>query len=392
MYSPCEVVLDSLLPFRYPIQMANQVRKQQQKKGNRRPPQPRRPQANRRPRNVPLARTINTSNVTRINYSKSIKLQHTEVMGLESTTNDGLWVWPNRLSPTNSSLTNWGAGIANNYDRYRYDYIRIRYSPRVAATASGFVRISIDSDVLDSPPKTMQQLSYMAASVEGPVWSPMTLNVPPNLLNKILYTGEHNLADMKSYFVGMLYTAIQGYTGSPGIFEIEYSVTLMDPSLPDVDAGEIDLSSAGRAIAANTSGIALGTFPTVDRNDPWVPVTILFNSMASDISGAPGVATTIFQFTRDFIGTIDILAFDAAQQDWHSLVTYHNTSRFDPYQSSSASSHTANSSFSVYAKKGEKFTMKITNSDLGLSQTAPESYSIKFLPLTTTGFTQLFGV
>jgi hypothetical protein len=148
------------------------------------------------------------------------------------------------VNPGNATTFPWLAGEAQQWEKYRFEYLEFYFEHDVSAFATagttGKVILSFDYDAADSPPTTKQQMLDTEPHADGMPNEDFGLVMyPPDLsgrtdLHYVRLAGLPGGADIRLYDVGNMNVATQGITGATtevGELHVRYSVVFEIPIL-----------------------------------------------------------------------------------------------------------------------------------------------------------------
>lgn len=194
----------------------------------------------------------------------SIRVQRREYI-TDVSAFDEFTVYKVELNPGLPTF-HWLSRIANEYDLYRINALRIIYETDVATTVAGTVMLGVDYDPTDNPPSTKQDLRDFNNTVKGPLWGNLVFHLDPRIVHAsnpakfIRYGNAPSGTDRKNYDAGNFYFGISGASGSSivGELSVEYDITLMSPHF---DQREIALGSSNQynCLTAVTASQPFGT-------------------------------------------------------------------------------------------------------------------------------------
>lgn len=212
------------------------------------------------------------------------RVQNDEFIGTVTSGTGGVSAFNNvvfPVNPGNATTFPWLAGEAQQWEKYRFEYLEFYFEHDVSAFATagttGKVIMSFDYDAADSPPTTKQQMLDTEPHADG---------MPNEDFGLVMNTGDlsgrtdlHYVrlaglpggADIRLYDVGNMNVATQGITGATtevGELHVRYAVVFEVPIL----------SSDLKAAPAN-------------NQVSW------FQSSAAEASGANGVAKNLLMAT-----------------------------------------------------------------------------------------------
>jgi hypothetical protein len=333
---------------------------------------------------------MNRSTVSRvdkplINNSRDFVLTHRELIDVDPTTGTGFTLRDFVINPSNENLFPWGHGAGIMFDRYEYTYLRVHYRARVPATTAGFLRISMDTDTLDPHPTSMASLAVMMGSIESSNWNNFTFEVPRQMLRGKRYVGTTipPVADLKTYHIGKLLIGLEGFTGMPGTFEVDYSVRLYEPTPVGEDSALITLVG-NRTIAATSFEPLIAPFLSTTITGR-LPLTVLPNISQHALTGAGNTdLSTYFKFADEWYGTITAVAESLAVNDFFNqedivgrLTGTKNLSN-TPITHGSARPR---ATVAVHAQADDLFTFFGYNAD-ALSQFTPNDFKFYMSPIS----------
>jgi len=135
----------------------------------------------------------------------------------------------------------WGKNIAQNYAMYRFKRVCLEYKPVVGTAQNGYVALGFFTDPEDgvtfnSGSSTISQLAQCRRFVQGPIWSPMQIDLDSTDFNNDWYFYQNspsNAADSRLANAGSLGTVTVTNssltTGTAGIVYVTYELELKDP-------------------------------------------------------------------------------------------------------------------------------------------------------------------
>ncbi len=144
-----------------------------------------------------------------------------------------------------------GSRIAQNYERYRFKKLEVKFVPTVsgyaAAGQAGRVVLAASLDALESPPSSLENMESMDPHVVAMPYETMTLSLDDSRLNSTQpwrYTRNAVPpagSDLKTYDPGLIHFGVSGMgsTLQVGELHIHYVVELMNirvdatPTLPE---------------------------------------------------------------------------------------------------------------------------------------------------------------
>jgi hypothetical protein len=341
---------------------------------------------------APLAKTqVSVSSRPNMNGSKNLHVNHRELFGIDDTGSNAFTLHKIVINPANDRLFRWFSGIGARFDKYQFKRLTVRYRSRVPATSAGFLRISFDPDVLDANPADMEEMAMMRNSQESAIWSNFEMHVPAQCLVGKRYTclNPPLNSDAKTYHIGALYVALQGFTGPHGTFEIDYDVDLFDPTPLQEASGQITFDHADLTIPPGITAPLMSPDAGLVRKDASVPVEIVRNVSASDLGiGSDTYASVAFKFIRPWIGVLDLLAVGGSDPEFRTSSLFHNLKTFNNYQSSAGVYTDVNSSIAIQAEPGQYFIPTAAN-DASSPVDSPTDVYMRFMDLTEKAFRRI---
>jgi len=161
----------------------------------------------------------------------------------------------------------WLAGVAQNWESYRFRRLRLCYYTRTGSNVPGSVIMAHDPDASDGSPGSEQIMTTYEAVEEDAPWKDICLKCIVSTLNDV---GPRKFVrtaplianqDIKLYDSGNLFVATVDGTAVPwGKLWIEYDVELYTPQTPPT--GLIGVGSMSGSGVAEAAATPFGTGPT----------------------------------------------------------------------------------------------------------------------------------
>lgn len=133
----------------------------------------------------------------------------------------------------------WLAGIARQYETYRFNYVKIKYQPNVATQTPGHIVIAPDYDPLDPLPASGIEVESYKSAISGPIWQALECTLAPADLARrapkfTRLAAAPLISDLKSYDTANIIVTTEGglVNTLAGYLYVEYSVELFTPSKP----------------------------------------------------------------------------------------------------------------------------------------------------------------
>lgn len=150
------------------------------------------------------------------------------------------------VNPGNATLFPWLARLAQNYEKYEFEYLTFYFKHAVsqfnAQGAAGKLIMAFDTDAADGPPGTKTAMEDMLPHADSMMSQDLFLNIPRSLLRPKYMDARfirHNVSvgsnDIKTYDVGNFHLAASGLSnvGNVGELHVKYRVRLMVPRLSE---------------------------------------------------------------------------------------------------------------------------------------------------------------
>lgn len=187
-----------------------------------------------------------------------------------TTSNFQTLIFP--INPGQSSLFPWLSTIADSWEYYMINRLRIIYKPNASSTAVGTVAIAVDYDNYDSPPLSKQMLAEFKPYVSGVPWSSSIIYDMPRSLARLhnngkllirsgYFSGDKNLND-----VGIAYVATQDVVaGYLGELYVDYDITLLNQQTNNVPvSGGLNATVAALVPFNSARVLQTGSSPAFD--------------------------------------------------------------------------------------------------------------------------------
>jgi len=177
----------------------------------------------------------------------------------------------------------WLSGVAQHYERYRIDSLKVRYKNLKGTSSDGNVLMSFDYDTLDAGPTSAVVATQSTIYEDGAPWRIFEMTVRPDGTKKYIRQGAVAGADLKTYDMGRLWISAEGCadTSDHGYIELEYVVSLFEKQ-----------TAAGASVAAN-SKVAIFNLPSTQTMSAVgvVEITEEVVNIASGPTNVGGVVT-----------------------------------------------------------------------------------------------------
>jgi len=227
-----------------------------------------------------------------VSTAGDIVVQHREYVGDIL----GSVAFTSSLLPLNPGLPAsfpWLNGIAQRFESYRFDRLKLCFETESATSFTGSVFMGVDFDPSDTSPENKIQVMTYRSSVRSPPWSDCCMNLTPEDLSKRKTYFIRNgppISDVKLYDTGNWFVCTQGQANASTVGEVyvEYTVKLMTPQLNTPSLGE-----AVYGVFSGTTNAA--------------PFTNVFGNLpATAISTGTTTSVTTWTFTQPWQGVVTI--------------------------------------------------------------------------------------
>ena len=268
-----------------------------------------------------MSRKATSSEARQFNIKNGIVVKKTELIGpinknITSPTdaNALLTLYRLRINPGSKSTFNWLAGIALNYEYYRFRHVALVYETRCSTITSGSLVISPDYDAEDGQfAVSEQQLFNNKGTTDDSLWKSQRCVLSPAAMNR-LYKSHAIMSDArfattdqdtKTVDCAQVFVCID--TGDTvvakyGKLFIEYEVELTEPQSPTesiIDGGFSSQIGASSTLAQNSLAPIASAAQLVLKSDN----NIL--KPANEILTTTYPTAVIGQFARDFSGLVN---------------------------------------------------------------------------------------
>lgn len=141
------------------------------------------------------------------------------------------------VGPGLNTIFPWLAGVANNFETYRFRKLKFIYYPRCAATQAGQIVMLLDPKSSDTNPRTLQIASTYHVRANGNMWAPLELVVPKEVLDtggprRFIRSSTIQTDAAALYDVGRFFFITDGanpFDAVIGEIGVEYEVELWTP-------------------------------------------------------------------------------------------------------------------------------------------------------------------
>jgi len=177
------------------------------------------------------------------------------------------------VNPGQAAAFPWLARIAQNFEKYEFEFLRFIYKREVSEFATngvtGKVIMSFDTDASDPAPINKQQMLDTDPHADGMPCESFFMDIPQEILQK--FNDAHFVrpgvlpanTDLKTYDIGTLNVACQGTAANTTVGElhVEYALRLRVPVMENTAYGSGTLSGA-----TGTSASIIATSPSAAGN------------------------------------------------------------------------------------------------------------------------------
>lgn len=193
-------------------------------------------------KNVPVARTQEWRS-TKPNFVTSrdgIRIVHKEyltTLSPDSSSFSLIAKYP--INPGLQVTFPWLNTIANNFESYTINYLRVHYVPRCPTTTSGEVMMLIDYDASDDPPTTKSHVLNSQNAIAIAPYNIRILRSTHEQLNKgyksryVTDKIDNPNQDIKTLFAGNILIYSEGVVATISDIFLEYDITLKTPAVKD---------------------------------------------------------------------------------------------------------------------------------------------------------------
>lgn len=188
-------------------------------------------------RAAPLSKSVQIKNVGASGSVGRTKLVISNREYLASvTSNTTNWQLTNNIS-INPGLPTfaWLSGLATRYEFYKFKSFRLTFVSALSASHDGRVMFAMDLDPADAAPTSYVDMNAYDGFIVNRVWEDITVDVRSKamkhfVVDRLLRYGAlaANL-DVKTYDLGNLFVAVQGFSGYAGDIYVDYTVEMTVP-------------------------------------------------------------------------------------------------------------------------------------------------------------------
>lgn len=194
------------------------------------------------------------------------------------------------ITPANSGLFPWLAGIAQKFDTYKFHQLTFHYEPACTSSATGQVMIAPDFDPNDQPPSNWAAAAAYIGATHGSVWAPLNCNCNTSYLTKRgVYYNEMpsipspvNPSDIRELAVGRINILIDGVTNNGTVFGsavtlgklyVSYKVSLYEPDYTNtLIAGASGVGAKFKCTAAECTNLGVAGTAQIGANIKLNPI------------------------------------------------------------------------------------------------------------------------
>jgi hypothetical protein len=197
-------------------------------------------------------------------------LQHHNVVTVVDQTASQAVVFDEPVGPLTPVFTEYMSATAGFHDKYRFVKLQFRWIPSCAKTTSGQICMYFDPDVKDLAVTEFQDAADQGYSEFGPVYEPLTLNVPRRFIDSIrdaLYVETDQASEALKRYFGRFVALSSGGTvlNSVGRIEVHYDIEFYCPNITSKFPANFT------AYKTRAPGIALAPATPVFYGSPAMP-------------------------------------------------------------------------------------------------------------------------
>lgn len=187
-----------------------------------------------------------------------------------------------------SPIGAWLAGVARQYDRFKFRSLKLHYVTAAPSTAVGNILMCADPNPEGSQPVTLAEARSMHAIV-GPVRENLTLDLSDIVRGKELLTRSGAVTSYPAYDAGRIFIcSFLGGDVPVGYIEVSYTIELKVPQLaPRVEVGFVSSVAPPAVMFSDTlvgnSSFQIGTGAGA-ANCTGASVRLLRGDIAGDVS------------------------------------------------------------------------------------------------------------
>jgi len=222
---------------------------------------------------APAAMTSVMASVTRVKEQPFRVIREEFIQDVQGSA--ALAVYSLPINPGLTQTFPWLSMIANAYDLYRFNKLRISYRTRDTSSDKGTVALAFEPNPDDPTPTNAQQIENFDTRVVMTPWVDGSMDVPVcdlNRLKKFLIRNSLVAAELATYDLGALYFGVAGTnTGKIGELWFEYDVSFYSPqpydstlTIPQPDSNSAFRQSAG--VVVTTGNQTVIPWDTVQAN------------------------------------------------------------------------------------------------------------------------------
>lgn len=196
------------------------------------------------------------------------------------------------LNPSSPNLFPWLSRIAPNYERFRFESIKLKFVPSQATTTAGRFYAAVDYDYDDAPANSKITMMGNSTAVECPVWQEVTMSLDSKSLNRDLpfryvnSTTKGLAVEERTAFSGFVMLAFDTTVANLLMdIWIEYDVTFVTPVNDDAIIQQMLPDATGMNAVTNitvaTGGGFAGIIPKSKLVAPAGPIKPVVASTGS---------------------------------------------------------------------------------------------------------------
>jgi len=180
--------------------------------------------------------------------------------------------------------------ISSQYQKFNPKALVYQYSPATSTSQPGTIYLGFDPDSTNPLPTNSEQMRGLIGAVSGPVWQPLQMHVPPQLMSKIAkqcYSRRSTSPTDNLNNVGHFIYAVEGVTTTTavGFMQVGYDIDLIQPktvigasTYSSVLEWDVDANDFVGDVCAPIQVLEPGHFKKLTR----APVVLVFHTPNSN--------------------------------------------------------------------------------------------------------------
>lgn len=273
--------------------------------------------------NVAYIATSNTQKSRGLNPSLMRTGMKSELLGTFSSSSPANFEVKKRLriNPLSRDTFQWLPTIAQNFESYKFHYLRVRYETRCSTSSSGSIVISPSYDAADSNAQSATEalLYQNKDTVDFSVWKSHSCVLRPAAMNRLYKSHTcmsderyaNSKQDQKTVDAAQVFICLDGVAAGNAVGKIflDYDVEFFEPHSPTEPVNQGGAIVYETSVQGNST-LPFTNIPVTNRNEITPILRTVQELVAQGIINTPSPSqpsAIIGQLLKDYDGVVNVI-------------------------------------------------------------------------------------